>query len=116
VIHAQRRVHRGAFAALAVLLPALVASAWRVRRAPPVQALAPELLPGAPGAPEDAALADVLVYWSAQPARAGDPLPADAELAGALRALGEVAAPADRPHAVHYSVAHGVVVSAGGQP
>jgi hypothetical protein len=113
VIHAQRRVHRAAFAALALLLPALLASAWRVRRPPPLEALAPELLPGVRAVPgSEAALGDVLVYWSAAAPRPGDPLPADAELAGALRSLAGAAPPAERPHVVLYDLAHGAVVAA----
>ncbi len=107
-----RRAHRSAFVALAVFLPALLASAWRVRRAVPTQDLAPELLPG-----NGWEYADGLVYWTAAevdgavaPGLRDDELPADAEFVGTVRSgAGERPRPPGKRSLV-YSLAHGRVV------
>jgi hypothetical protein len=105
VILPLRRVHRSAFLALALFLPALLVSAWKVRRGAAVQELPPELLSAQPGLP---LAADELVYWSrTPPARPGE-LPADAELVGTVRggALGITPPPGTR--VLRYSLPHGV--------
>lgn len=102
-----RRVHRSTFVALAILLPALLASAWKVRRGPLAQDLAPELLPGwiADSVPFPGPRADVLVYWTAVPPEGLTTLPADAELVGTVRSGAlELSPPAGR-HALAYSLA-----------
>lgn len=112
-----RRLHRSAFAALAVLLPALLASAWRVRRAPPEQPLGAELLPGA--ARPEAPLDDQLVYWvDARPAGVPGVLPPEAVLAGTVRS-GALALPVPAgQRAVVYSLVHARLVqpAGGGAP
>jgi hypothetical protein len=86
VIAPLRRRHRRTFAVLAVLLPTLFAAALLVREQTPRVAELParrELgrtpLLAQPVAP------DPLLYWSAGSVAAGDPLPGDARLLGALR-------------------------------
>lgn len=83
-----RRVHRSAFVALAIFLPAVLASAWKTRRMPVLQQLPPELLPGLES--YGVAFSDVLVYWI--PTSSWCPIggevssvPADAELIGTIR-------------------------------
>lgn len=103
-----RRVHRSAFVALAILLPALVASAWKVRRGPVEQDLAPELLPGwkpdSSGVLNPRARADELVFWTTAPL-VGSTLPDDAELIGTVRSGAlELQPPADK-RAIVYSLA-----------
>lgn len=79
-----RRAHRSVFAALALLLPALLVSAWRVRPEPPTQELPPELLPASPTPPALLGT-DELVYWTAATDQESGALPADAELIGTVR-------------------------------
>jgi hypothetical protein len=110
VIRPLRRVHRGAFAGLALLLPALLASAWRVRPRFPRAVLAPELFPGPVERAGADALGDVLVYWSAGPSD-GAGLPPDARFVGSLRsgALDEPPPPGAR--AIGFDLARGEVVA-----
>lgn len=107
-----RRVHRSVFVALALFLPALLASAWKVRRETPEQELPPELLPG--GIPELFPAEDELVYWSHHDPSAartdavtGAELPADAELIGTLRSGAHRLAPPEGKYVYRYSLAHG---------
>lgn len=100
MIRPLRSAHRGASLALALLLPALLLGAWRVRRAPATQALAPELLPGEPSS-----AGDELVYWSATPA-ASDELPADAELVGTVRSGALARRPPVGRQVLVYDLAH----------
>ena len=110
-----RRVHRSAFVALALFLPALLVSAWKVRRAPVRQDLSPELLPGwkpdSSGVLFPRARADELVYWTAAPLT-GSTLPGEAELIGTVRSGAlELQPPADK-HAIVYSLAQGRLLPA----
>ena len=103
-----RRVHRSAFVALAILLPALLASAWKVRRTPVQQDLPAELQPGWMPDPslvlDPRARADELVYWTGAPLT-GATLPDDAELIGTVRSGAlELHAPTGK-HAIVYGLA-----------
>jgi len=114
VIQPLRRAHRGAFLGLALLLPALLVSAWKVRRAPPVQELPEELLPGPPH--PGPAGEDLLVYWAAAPHGDGEALPREAELVGSLRTGASRREPPPGKVALHYSLIEGRVVSAPARP
>lgn len=107
-----RRVHRSAFVALAILLPALLASAWKVRRAPLVGELPTELLPGlqTPSTPYYILGDDELVYWI----EAGDvssqmELPPAAELVGTVRSGALELSPPPGKRSVTYSLVHRLV-------
>jgi len=107
-----RRLHRSVFAGLALLLPALLASAWRVRPEPLTEALPPELLPGPPEIPGGAAAEptgahpgeDLLVYWSPSPADADEGLPPEAELVGTRRSGALERTPPEGRHVLLYSL------------
>jgi hypothetical protein len=111
MIRPLRSAHRRAFLALAILLPLLLASAWRARRAPVQQALTPELLPGEP-LPDGASVADQLVYWSSAPAGDGLPLPPDAQLVGSVRSGALALVPPPDVHVLVYDLSHGRLVPA----
>lgn len=107
-----RRVHRAVFVGLALLLPAMLASAWRARHAPSLRALPPELVPGPPP-PADSSGADELVYWSSATPRDSDGLPADAALVGTVRSGALTLTPPPGQHVFVYSLAHARLVRAG---
>lgn len=108
MIRPLRRAHRGAFALLALGLPALLAGALALRHERAVQELPDDLWPAAP-APEDAR-EDLLVYWVDASVPSGGPLPEDAELAGSLRTgARERAVPVGRV-AVWYSLIEGRIL------
>lgn len=108
-----RRVHRSAFLALALLLPALLASAWKVRRGTLAQALAPELLPvWSPDSEWPArAHGDELVYWTSAAPDDSSTLPADAELVGTVSSGAYGLQPPPGKRAITYSLAHGERIS-----
>jgi hypothetical protein len=112
VILPLRRAHRSAFVALAILLPALLASAWKARRGPLRIELPEDLLPAPPTpvSPHYAFGGEELVYWIPD-ADLEDrtKLPPDAELIGTVRsgALGRT--PPSGKRAVTYSLPHRLV-------
>jgi hypothetical protein len=111
-----RRAHRSAFVALAIVLPALLASAWKVRRAPIRQDLSPEYLPGwvpdSSGVLFPRARADELVYWTTAPLAGLTALPQDAELVGTVRSGALDQEPPAGKHAIVYSLAQGRLLAA----
>ena len=107
-----RRVHRSAFAALTILLPALLASAWKVRRGAVHGQLPPELLPGLQTPTSDYFVLgdDELVYWVEDVDRENWwELPEGAELVGTVRSGAQGRTPPAGKRAVTYSVAHRLV-------
>lgn len=111
MIRPLRSVHRGAFLSLALLLPAVLLGAWRVRRPPPTRALAPELLSG-----EASSAGDELVYWSTTAAGSVGELPADAELVGTVRSGALARRPPDGRRVLVVDLAHGSVRTAENAP
>lgn len=107
-----RRVHRSAFVALAILLPALLASAWKVRRAPVHGELPAELLPGlqTPQEPYYVLGDDELVYWIEDvDIESKWELPSGAELVGTVRSGALGLTPPQGRRAITYSLAHRLV-------
>ena len=105
-----RRAHRSAFVALAILLPALLASAWKVRRGPVGQDLPAEYLPRTGVEGPIAFHAYELVYWTRQPS---DELASDAELVGTVGSGALDLQPPAGMHVVVYSLAHDRVFNDG---
>jgi hypothetical protein len=112
VILPLRRVHRSAFVALAILLPALLASAWRVRREPVRVELPQDLLPAPPTpiSPYYVFGGEELVYWIPD-ADLGSKteLSPDAELVGTVRSGALERKPPSGKRAVTYSLLHRLV-------
>ncbi len=107
-----RRVHRSAFVALAILLPVLLASAWRVRRGALVGQLSDDLAPirPTPLAPYYLLGTDELVYWVPEgPLESRSELPVDAELVGTVHSGALERTPPAGRVALTYSLPHHLV-------
>lgn len=106
-----RRAHRSAFVALAVLLPVLLASAWKVRRDPVLGELSDELLPALPTArtPYGHLGGEELVYWVPEGIEDWTELPEDAELVGTVRAGAQERTPPPGKQIMLYSLPHRLV-------
>lgn len=102
-----RRVHRSVFVGLAILLPALLASAWKVRRAPILGELAEDLMPAAP---TNVSGTEELVYWVANADLAQRlELPGDATFVGTVRSGALALIPPVGMSVVTYSLPHGLL-------